>query len=80
MSIEQFSCCCCCCCRSQLGNRLAQRSAELGLSPVGLVAYHEVRCAVAVSIWANSMVFLNKDSGLFVLPMHASSQWPGGTP
>ncbi|KAF6255301.1 hypothetical protein COO60DRAFT_230915 [Scenedesmus sp. NREL 46B-D3] len=28
--------------RSQLGNRLAQRSAELGLSPVGLVAYHEV--------------------------------------
>lgn len=27
--------------RSQLGNRLAQRSAELGMSPVGLVAYHE---------------------------------------
>lgn len=28
--------------RSTLGNRLAQKSAELGLSPVGLIAYVEV--------------------------------------
>lgn len=29
--------------RSALGNALAQRSAELGLAPVGVVAYVEVR-------------------------------------
>jgi hypothetical protein len=33
-------------CRSRLGNSLATRSKEAGLSPVGVVAYAEVRLRV----------------------------------